>query len=165
MNFNWEEFKKSKFVVHCKTREESDDFIKQCKINNVRGIVDTNTWNIHKSMTCYRCNQLRIEYEMVYANYCYYEENYYKIIEWSDYMEQENKEEKTYMEKVAEMFNMPIDKEFIIDGIYGVFKFSKTTLLCKYMRDWISCPEVLTRLLSGEYGIITSGSIEKNYRN
>lgn len=88
MQFNWDEFmnKNNKIAVHCKTKKEAIDFCKKMdkhgmKWNGGASYCDRNNWDIYKEETVY-------SYE-VYANYYFYEDEGYKILEWSDYMEKD----------------------------------------------------------------------------
>ena len=94
MEFNWEEFKVSNNIaVHCKTEEEAIDFCNQMnehgmEWNNGESYLDETNWNGsrynegYKEETCY-------EADGSYANVEYYGEGNYKILEWSNYMNEE----------------------------------------------------------------------------
>lgn len=86
--FNWNEFKNkdNKIAVHCKTEEEAKDFCKQMHEHGMK-------W-------CNGESYLKNTNYIVHEGTCYYgsgeystrdfAENYnYKILEWSDYMQEE----------------------------------------------------------------------------
>lgn len=92
MKFNWEEFlnKENKIAVHCKTEEEANDFCKQMhehglKWNDGCSYLNENCFDNYTEDTCYT----------LIGQYCtciYYEKRGYKILEWSEYMQEEKKE-------------------------------------------------------------------------
>ena len=84
--FNWLSFlnKNNKIAVHCKTKEEANDFCKQMNHYGLRWSTNSsylkyNYYEAYGPKTCYS-NQ---------GEYCsldYFENNNYRIFEWSDYM-------------------------------------------------------------------------------
>ena len=89
MKFNWEEFlSNDKIAVHCKTKEEAIDFCRQMHEhgmtwrNGQSYLKDTN-WKIYKEETVY-------EGDGSFANFGYYKNNNYTILEWSDYEKENN---------------------------------------------------------------------------
>ena len=84
--FNWLSFlnKNSKIAVHCKT-EEANDFCKQMDHYGLR-------WNSGVSYlkyNYYKCYGTRTCYtnQRDFGSLEYFEENNYRILEWSDYMQ------------------------------------------------------------------------------
>lgn len=154
MKFNTKEFENNKVVIHFNTKEELYNFAEQFKniyqYTNKISLISKyleDSWNTYESELCYDYDT---SYEgLSYYRKEYYERNNYEILEWSDYMEKE----KTYMGKIAEMFNKKLAEVFIIKDMYGEFKFSNNGLLHNYLRGWVDCPEILAKLLSGEYQI------------
>ena len=87
--FNWEKFldKNNKIAVHCKTEEEAKDFCKQMHEHGLKwcseiSYIKDTYFEVYKSRTCY-------DSKGKYAYDDYYEEERYKILEWSDYMKKE----------------------------------------------------------------------------
>ena len=78
MKFNIDDYK-GKYVMHCKTKEEAEDFcgyLDNCNYQYT-GLDD---WECFKEDTCYNFN---------YGTYCnldWYKNSGYTILEWSDYM-------------------------------------------------------------------------------
>lgn len=99
MNFNWEEFKQVKFVVHCKTYEENMSFKEECAKQNINN-APAEFWDVFKKNTCYICV---IGKNLGYHEYLYFQTQDYKIIEWCEYMEQEKEEEEF---KVGDRFEL-----------------------------------------------------------
>ena len=87
--FNWEKFldKNNKIAVHCKTEEEAKDFCKQMHEHGLKwcseiSYIKDTYFEVYKSRTSY-------DSKGKYAYDDYYEEERYKILEWSDYMKKE----------------------------------------------------------------------------
>ena len=85
MKFNIEDYK-SKYVMHCKTEEEAKDFCNyldsvEKKWCNGDSYVRVNNWNKYEEKTCYSFNC------GYYAPISYFIEYNYKILEWSDFMD------------------------------------------------------------------------------
>ena len=87
--FNWEEFldRNNKIAVHCKTEEEAKDFCNQMNEHGLKwcseiSYIKDTYFEVYKSRTCY-------DSKGKYAYDDYYEEERYKILEWSDYMKKE----------------------------------------------------------------------------
>lgn len=86
---HWEDFKNSKVVVNCKTKEESFEFLDYCHNNGIQwasnsSIKDTNlnSWNSYEEKTCYRC--VKGMDKLMYAYISYYKsENKYTILEYN----------------------------------------------------------------------------------
>ena len=85
--FDWNFFcdKNNKVAVHCKTEEEAKDFCKQMDLHGLKWItgesyLKVNNYIWTQSETCY---SNKGEYDDVK----YYEDHYYRILEWSDYMQ------------------------------------------------------------------------------
>lgn len=87
--FNWETFceEKSDIVVHCKTKEEAEDFCKQmhlhglCWCNNTSYLSHTN-YETYTTKTCYTGDGT-----FQSLDYFIKSINDRKILEWSDYMQ------------------------------------------------------------------------------
>lgn len=123
--FNWNDFKTfDNTVIHCKTKEEAEDFCKQmdlhglCWIDNTSYLADTQ-WDCLKENTCYNSRGS-------YSDKKYYEDNYYTILEWSDYMEV-NKNEQV---KHPAHYNRDGGME-CIDEMILVFGIQETMSFCK----------------------------------
>lgn len=84
MKFNFKEWENKKVVMHCKTEEEAKDF---CKVMHEAGkrwfsgleYISTVRWSDYKENTCYFFN------EGVFDDLSDITQEY-KILEWSDYM-------------------------------------------------------------------------------
>ena len=89
MNFNWEEFKKGNIKVYCKTKDESIDFTMDFA-RTLNNYFSLGTTNIIKDNVYYQCcgdRYIQCDYIMMVGD---------NWVEWSDYMEQKNKQEMTY---------------------------------------------------------------------
>ena len=89
--FDWEEFKKKKIAVHCKTEEEANNFLEQADKQKItwhsgEKANSKNYWYDEKQNTCYSfaCG-------LSYQSIKYHKKVGRKIIEWSDYMQTEFK--------------------------------------------------------------------------
>ena len=87
--FNWEEFKdkNNKIAVHCKTREEANDFCKQMHEHGMKwkdgdSYLNISCWDRYRDKTSYNNHG-------GYASYIFYEDEKHTILEWSDYMKKE----------------------------------------------------------------------------
>jgi hypothetical protein len=81
---NWNEFLNSKSAMHCRSKSEYCDFLKQLEQSSKSCItyetyLRVNDWNNHKENTCY-------SYDAGVKDLNYFKNSNYKIIEWSDYM-------------------------------------------------------------------------------
>lgn len=87
--FNWDKFKneENKIAVHCKTEEEAKDFCKQMHEHGMKwcdgeNLLENTVWYIHGEKTCY-------VYGVSFAPYGWTTKRGYRILEWSDYMQEE----------------------------------------------------------------------------
>ena len=95
--FNWEEFKNSKIAVHCRTNEETQDFMSRSKYNNIyvnNNILDYIEDNENKdiSFDYFDYNELDC-----FCDINYYINKNYNIIQWSDYMVNTKEEVQEYI--------------------------------------------------------------------
>lgn len=89
MRFNIEDYK-GKYVMHCKTEEEAKDF---CNYLDSLGrkwcdgtkYTEMTHWNFEKDKTCYDFNL------GVYGSIEYFYNKKYQILEWGDFMTNNNK--------------------------------------------------------------------------
>ena len=107
--FNWEEFKNSKIAVHCRTNEETQDFMSRSKYNNIyvkNNILDyiENNENKDISFDYFDYNELDC-----FCDINYYINKNYKIIQWSDYMVNTKEEVQEY---IVEKEINPIKKQY-----------------------------------------------------
>ena len=89
MKFNIEDYK-GNYVMHCKTEEEAEDFCRYLdnigrKWHGGDSYVEFTEWNEYEEKTCYDFN------DGYYAPISYYIINNYKILEWGDFMSDNNK--------------------------------------------------------------------------
>lgn len=85
MKFNFEEWKDKKVVMHCRTEEEAEDF---CRVMHEAGkkwcdgslYLNNTEWDNYEEETCYNFN---IE---GFSCRKFYIKEKYKILEWSNYM-------------------------------------------------------------------------------
>lgn len=89
--FDWLQFldKGNKIAVHCKTKEESEDFCRKMDLLGMTWVTggtyrEDNFWDVWSHDTCYSLG--------VYGSFEEYTDEGYTILEWGDYMS--NKEEK-----------------------------------------------------------------------
>ena len=87
--FNWDEFKnkENKIAVHCKTEEEAVDFCRQMHERGMKwrggnSYLEYTKYGRYLSKTCYTGDG-------GFASCVFYENEGYKILEWSDYMDKE----------------------------------------------------------------------------
>jgi len=78
---------KCNIAVHCKTEAEAKDFCRKMHENGMRwsggdSYLDYTWYDVYGEETCYT------GYRM-FADYEYYKEKGYKILEWEDYMDKE----------------------------------------------------------------------------
>lgn len=84
MKFNIDDYK-GKYAMHCKTKEEAEDFCRYldsigCKWKNGNRYLNCTYWQSLKSETTYGFN------EATYNCISYYKDHGYTILEWSDFM-------------------------------------------------------------------------------
>lgn len=132
MKFNWEEFKESKFAVLL-TKDNYRDFISQCCKNDIKPFyhctitTKNHTMYVHKYNDCskLKSNEFILSCFKLYDEYrLQFDEATTNIVRWNNnlakqeksYMEQENKQEKTIWEQIAEYLGVKIDEEFRIEG-------------------------------------------------
>ena len=93
--FDWDKFKNDKIAVHCKTEDEAVDFLKECEKADIKwcsydkNISKKTQWFYYKEDTCYRfwnTPHRDINNGLMVSPLEYYKSVNYKIIEWSDYM-------------------------------------------------------------------------------
>lgn len=87
--FNWDEFKDAdnKIAVHCKTEEEAKDFCEQMHEKGMRWsdgetLLENTVWYVHGEKTCY-------VYGVNFSHYRWAKKKGHRILEWSDYMQEE----------------------------------------------------------------------------
>lgn len=87
--FNWDEFKNkdNKIAVHCKTKEEAEDFCRKMHEHGMRWCDDgsflkTTEYAIHEEKTCYSGSG-------TIGSFAHFIGKGYEILEWSDYMQKE----------------------------------------------------------------------------
>nr|DAJ02694.1 MAG TPA: hypothetical protein [Caudoviricetes sp.] len=87
--FNWDEFKDAdnKIAVHCKTEEEAKDFCEQMHEKGMRWsdgetLLENTVWYVHGEKTCY-------VYGVSFSHYRWAKKKGHRILEWSDYMQEE----------------------------------------------------------------------------
>ena len=86
--FDFEIFKKLNVAVHCKTKEEAEDFCKKMHEHGMKwngsgdSFLEITRYHVFQKETCYSGTGC-------YCPYDYYKENEYTILEWSDYMQKE----------------------------------------------------------------------------
>lgn len=92
MKFDWDDFRdiENKIVVHCKTEKEAINFCKHMnehgfKWGNGESYLEFTHYCKYGKDTCYFSNGC-------FCDYKYYDNQRYKILEWSDYMKTENNE-------------------------------------------------------------------------
>ena len=82
MNFTWEGFEQGKFVVHCKTKEASLDFIKKCKERDYTwcdgAALDESGFETYKDEVCYE----KESGGLCYASLDYYKSSGTKVVTW-----------------------------------------------------------------------------------
>lgn len=85
MKFDFGRYKDCKVVMHCKTKEEAEDFCKEMDIyglnwNDGKRYIKDNRWDVCTNSMCY--NFIAGDYA---PNY-YYQTRGFQILEWSDFM-------------------------------------------------------------------------------
>ena len=82
MEFNWKQFEQGEFVVHCKTKEASLDFIKKCKERDYTWCDGTalneSGFETYKDEVCYE----KEHGGLCYASLDYYKSSGTKVVKW-----------------------------------------------------------------------------------
>lgn len=86
-NFDWEEFESELISVHCKTKEEANNFIKSAEEHGIKLISKYDSWNFYKAETGYIC----YSFKQMFVGNSKVHKRKFKIVEWSDYMKAEFK--------------------------------------------------------------------------
>lgn len=144
MKFNLDNYK-GKYVMHCKTEEEANDF---CKYLHEHGrtwctgeyYVDSNCWHSHGDETAYNFN------EGTYCDIYYYKTTNYTILEWEDFMNHTFTKENL---KTGDIIKLS-------DGRIGVVNRHLEMIICKD-GGWIDLDRVrsdLTHQWSNEFDIV-----------
>lgn len=163
MNFDIEKYK-GKYVMHCKTKEEAEDF---CKYLDSIG----RTWN---SGANYKNNFHWNEYgpkTIYWFNHGLYDflssvtRKKAIILEWSDFMEEKEKEESKcsnkpgidYSKEVFELLGIKPNEVFNIKGSYEGpdYRITEELMLLYYRKneEWLPSAFSLTDILNGELAI------------
>lgn len=113
--FNWDEFKveNNKIAVHCKTEEELKDFCKQMNKYYGKDCLLSSVFYVYEEQTVVSSK-----------GYCYvdwYKSQEYKILEWSDYMSEENENKQTAQEFTKSDLKDGMVVELKNENMYMVF--------------------------------------------
>lgn len=133
--FNFDDFLKlnNKIAVWCKEEYIAKDFFNKLKEYNIEwaynGTISNTFWDISKEDSCYSISEY-FKNKLVRGSKINYEDDDYKIIDWSDYM---NKETKTQNKQ----FTKDMLKDFMVvetsnEGIYVVLQDRAL-----YIDDWL----------------------------
>lgn len=142
-NFDWEAFKNRKLVVHTKTQEEYNTFMKLCEKHNLRWggsdkATQFNAFTTHRSETAISCGEF-IPNQLEHCYVAYYQRKGRAIVEFADLTE----------EAVEETPNKkPLDFEFAkkLSELQGKF----TTELFELSKEYdISEADLLKKAISG----------------
>lgn len=157
MKFNIDDYK-GKYVMHCKTKEEAEIFLKYLhSIGRLWSSGDSylseSYWGKYKESTCYNFN---------YGAYCdkqYYEEEGYTILEMEDFMDKEedepnhsNKNGIDHTEDVFKLLGLSPDEVFKIKRFSGWdYKISQDlTVYVKVDKDrWTKGAYTIADFLNG----------------
>lgn len=148
MEFDWDEFKKGKIIVHCQTEKEAADFLNKCNLNNIKWADGSTTNKIQGyNNSCYRF----IDYGLGFGESEYYgNHEQYKIIEW----EIENKMDYDREYNIVEIMEFP--EEIKIKNQYNMFyKISKSDLY--YTEDenrWVKSNSSLRSILNMKFKLV-----------
>lgn len=88
-----------KVVMHCKTKEEADDFCKVMDMNKMKwctgeSYINNTKFDVYQEHTCY------VFMSGEFSEKSYFESLNYKIIEWSDFMNKGEKKMNTCMDEM-----------------------------------------------------------------
>ena len=128
--FDWEEFKKNdRVVVYCKTEEEAKDFCKQMYNHGMdwrfdeenylndtsnghqsKGYLNDTKWGYHEEGICYYSDG-------THASKTYSKQTKCTILEWSDYIKPEKKENTRVMGKLKNQENEQFSSQKINENI------------------------------------------------
>lgn len=110
MEFDWEGFRRNKFIVWCNTEEKAKDFLQECykrKMHWNGEELEETVWNEYKDETCYS-NDFNYDNKLGYGRKSFYLDKGYEVIEW----EIENpKKDKEY--SIQDILTMKEELEFI----------------------------------------------------
>lgn len=156
MKFNIDDYK-GKYVMHCKTKEEAEDF---CRYLDSIGrkwkygisYIRKTFWNNWESETAYDFNSADFGRVIDYKN------NGYKILEWSDFMN-DTKTKKKRIDKVFEILGVKPNKCIKIKGCIGLYRIDDNLKLhCSALSnecvDRNSSNAIIIDILRGEKIII-----------
>lgn len=79
-DFDIEKFKEEKIAIHCRTEEEVKDLFDFMGWDTTGGT----KFRVYESKTCYNCDKITENWK--YCSEEHYRSENYKILEWSDYM-------------------------------------------------------------------------------
>lgn len=120
-NFDWEEFKEGGIAVHCIKDEEVEDFLEECKRNNIevdKSSIKEDREGFHY-LNCYDFD----DEELDSSYFDYYSTKNYKIIEWE--IDEIKEEKKVY--KIQDLFKDEfVGKDFLevnLDRIFTVTEY------------------------------------------
>ncbi|KEI90735.1 hypothetical protein N493_15105 [Clostridium botulinum B2 433] len=129
-NFDWNEFKKGKVVVHCDTKEKAINFISKCNSYNMKWSDGTKVKSTEcyfeecENGICYRFKNDDYGSVLTFEELSYYN-NFYPIIKW----EIENKIDY-YKEYIIEEM-----MEFENGTVFADIKYPDSTVTIKYDID------------------------------
>lgn len=136
MEFDWEGFKnKYGIAVHCNSQKELDDFIKQCKENDIN-IVGKIKFN---SELCYQIS----EGELIAGDITHYQTLNYNIIEW----ETENKIDYDREYKIQDILYMKEGLEFIASNEM-LYKIKDENLYVYSNYIWMKSENPINQILN-----------------
>ena len=137
MKFNLEDFKKRKFVVNCRTEEESKKFLKYLDGTGIRGCKSA-MWVNYRKDTCYSFHQGGLA-----ISSCDYYESYDILVYCYNYLSFENnyKVELTYFKKNGKYYSFGSYKTNK-DNLYDIWDEVKDMKLKSklpgiYGNEWI----------------------------
>ena len=157
MRFNIEDYK-GKYVMHCKTEEEAEDFcIYLDSIARTWSTGDSylseSYWDNYKESTCYNFN---------YGAYCdkqYYEEEGYTILEMEDFMDKEEDESNhsdkngiDHTEDVFKLLGLSPDEVFKVGSLCsGNYKITQDLKVYVYAgrAGWVRSEYTIADFLNG----------------
>lgn len=128
-NFNLEEFKTGKILIHCNTKEKANDLVKYLDKIGITwdkeiSLLDCNRWNYFKENTCY----VFYYYGLCFIDYVFYKNEDYTIIEWEIFNTNKNNKELLQQLLIAldteikSTINSADNKEIVLNNMKNMNK-------------------------------------------
>ena len=156
-SFNIDDYK-GKYAMHCKTKEEAEDFCKYLdtlgkKWCSGKSYVEVSNWDRYGKNTCYNF------ISNSFSGFRLYEKFDYKILEWSDFMQKKN-QNFTKKDLKDGMIIQYRDKTF--RAVYSEMLFTITSKGVQQMSSLSGYNDDLTHKTYSEMDIMLVGCINEH---